>query len=327
MSYKRTLQLSSEHAPGFAYFKGHYFLAWVDEQSGLNVWGLEDTIEQIINPSASSRTVHIPAEEPRLFRSGLENESSHSRPALAAFKDRLVLAWTGTDGGSHLNVISSADGRKWDQDTKRILGELSMAGPALAVYNDRLHIAWTGVDGTGHLSVMSSADALTFDRKDVIPNEHSIDAPPSLAVGQTLTSPVQRFLYIGWTERGTNKVKMGACEWDAQGNFTFDLGGFVFSHGHPDDIHSSAPPSLSGGFGITAAWIGEGNHFFMSGSDLGDPGLGSSWNDPIEFADSSDEPPTIIPGDGSMTNVGFAWKGLDGKHHLNISQSSEMPVV
>src|SRR4051812_6631518 len=102
MSYKRITGFSSEHGPALTKFKDRYYLAWINEQSGLNVFKMDaDTIESLVNPPVGMP--HRPEKEARFrFKSGLENETSIDKPALAAFNDRLVLAWTGTDGAGHL---------------------------------------------------------------------------------------------------------------------------------------------------------------------------------------------------------------------------------
>jgi hypothetical protein len=325
VSYKATLPISSAHAPAIITFNHHHYLAYVDEQGGLNVAKLAESIYEITHPPRLPISEFNP-----LAHSGLEDETTIGQPALVEFNGQLVLAWTGTDGAGHLNVISSADGQHWDQHTKRTLPELSMAGPTLAVYEGQLYIAWTGVDGEGTLTVMSSSNGLDFANKQVLANCHSIDGSPSLAVGQNLTSPVERDLFIGWTERHTKKVLFG---WVMRnGGFTNDLGSYIFSNtGNPPyrgamDLYSGVPPSLTGGLGITLVWVDDHeNHMLLTRWDLGDPGLGSFWSDPIEFVDSTDRPPALIP--SGLSTAGVAWRGLDGKHRLNISETGTMPTV
>jgi hypothetical protein len=60
------------------------------------------------------------------------SDTSVRAPALAVMGgQRLALAWTGTDNPSHLNVMTSTDGRSFGG--KVILGETSIDGPGLAV--------------------------------------------------------------------------------------------------------------------------------------------------------------------------------------------------
>jgi hypothetical protein len=326
VSYKATLPISSTHAPAMAVFNGHRYLAYVDEQRGLNVAKLARDIDEILHPP------HLPAPEFHpLAHSGLEREKTIGQPALVEFNGSLVLAWTGIDGSGHLNVISSTDGVHWDPQTKRTSSELSVAGPALAVYEGQLYAAWTGVDGDGTLTVMSSSNGLDFANRRVLSDCHSIDGSPSLAVQQSLTSPIERNLLIGWTERNTDKVSFGLIVRD--GKPINDHGGsFLFSNtGDPDhrgstELHSRVPPSLLGGFGVTVVWVDDREGHMLSTSwDLGSPGLGSLWSDPIEFADATDRPPALLP--SGLDGAEVAWRGLDGKHRLNISETRAMPMA
>jgi hypothetical protein len=120
-------------------------------------------------------------------------------------------------------------------------------------------------------------------------------------------------LYVAWTERGTNKVKFALCQWDSHSNLRLEQDGFVFSHGKPDDITSPVGPRLrSGSFGLAAVWVGGGNHFFMSASDLSSPGLGGYWSDPVGFEDSSGEAPLVLPVTSTVRCIwlGGAWTEL-----------------
>jgi hypothetical protein len=312
-----------ENRYDFAHFGGGHVLMWTDPDRGLNEMKLADTLSEIVNPPSG---VHhkIDPELHRLRKTGLEGESSIGQPALADFNGRLFVAWTGTDGAGHLNVMSSADGLTWDQNRKQTLGETSVAGPALVAFDNKLFIGWTGTDGDRTPNVAYSSDGRTFGKAFPLSAQHSIDGSPSLAVAQTLASPVRRVLYLGWTERGSNSVRFAPCY--ENGNFMNVQPDHFFFGRNEQDIKSEVPVSLHGGFGLTAVWIDNERHMRMSSWDLSDLGSGGSWSDPIVYADATDRPPALIGGN-TMSDVEMAWRGLDGKHHLNVSESNQMPTV
>jgi hypothetical protein len=325
MGYKVTTELHSLFAPAMTQYPlggGHHILAWTDDDRSLNAVQLSEDIGAIINPPA------IEDHPPHILPSGLEQESSIGQPALAEFNGRLFIAWTGTDGAGLLNVMSSADGVRWDPTTKRTLHESSMAGPALAAHAGRLFMAWTGKDGNGTLSLMSSTDGSTFDIVARDLGQHSIDGSPSLASAHGSTTEeghVTQFLYIGWTERGTNKAKYGPLFQD--GTFAPDLAGSGFAFSAPQgtrDIITTVPFVLSPApfFGFNAWWIDGAQHISSSTWDLGDPGLGSTWTNPRAFADTTDQPPAVRIGTSEI-----AWRGLDAEHSLNISEAGGMPTI
>jgi len=227
-------------------------------------------------------------------------------------------------------VISSADGKFFDQATKRTFPELSMAGPALEVYDGQVFIAWTGVDGRGTLNLMSARNGLDFGNKLILKDRHSIDESPSLAATLSSTAPVETRLHIGWTERGTNKVLFAEVMFN--GGFVNNLDGFIFSAaGNPpyrgrQDVFSSVPPSLAGSFSLNVAWIaGNEHHVVWSASDLSSPGLGGLWSAPIEFKDSTDQPPALLA--DALNRPKIAWRGLDDKHSINTADMANMPTA
>jgi hypothetical protein len=322
MSYKLTLQLHSRFAPAFAQFGGHHILAWTDDDGSLNTVRLAGTIEEILNPVP----IKVGFEPAPHAPTGLEQESSIGQPALAEFNGRLYMAWTGTDGAGHLNVMSSADGRTWDPASKRILPELSMAGPTLAAYAGRLYIAWTGVDGDGTLSLMASMDGETFNLVSRDLGQHSIDGSPSLASGNDINQQ-NEFLFIGWTERGTNKVHFGTLFQNEQYVAQFGGAGLVFKNQGQQDIVSVVPFALSTApFGALAAWwIDGGQHICKSTLDITAVVEGVAlWDPPQVFEDTTDHPPAVVRG-----TFEIAWRGLDGEHRLNIAvaEPGQMPTV
>jgi hypothetical protein len=120
-------------------------------------------------------------------------EFSYHGPALCQFGDRLYIAWTGTDSAARLNVMSSADGLKFDKTTKVTLPESSEYEPALATDGDELYLAWVGTDPQHQLNLISSSDGVTFRREDkYILGQSSIASP-------ALVADVSGFKYMAWT--------------------------------------------------------------------------------------------------------------------------------
>jgi hypothetical protein len=125
-------------------------------------------------------------------------ETSRGAPAIAHFQGRLYIAWCGTNPDENLNLMSSADGSKFDN--KVTLGESSSMGPALAVWADRLYMAWRGKDDAHSLNVISSADGKNFDQKMTFP--YGTLFSPSLIFGPGPTygsANVQFSLWLLWT--------------------------------------------------------------------------------------------------------------------------------
>ncbi|MCB9788666.1 MAG: exo-alpha-sialidase [Deltaproteobacteria bacterium] len=80
------------------------------------------------------------------------DETSRSRPALAAHAGGLLLAWVGTDDEhGRLNVARLVPDERRLGD-RRVLGERCLNGPALAVRGDRVHLGWVGTDRRINLS-------------------------------------------------------------------------------------------------------------------------------------------------------------------------------
>jgi hypothetical protein len=115
-----SLNASSGFGPDLGYFNGSILIAWTTKY--------EIRIAE-----------YAPGPSPKLTKDhGLGEYSLHA-PALEVFKNRLYIAWTGTDKYALLNVKSSQDGETFDH--KSTLPEDSANGPALAVFNNRLYLA------------------------------------------------------------------------------------------------------------------------------------------------------------------------------------------
>ena len=143
------------------------------------------------------------------FRDKIElPEYSRCAPALRAYKNGLVLAWTGTD--SYLNLLAWRDSEPWAASSfiallagGKTLGEWSNVSPAVETNGNVVYLAWTG--GDGRLNVMSSPDGTAFGSKVLVvdhtkspaPFYHSDYAPALQWFGDQL--------YIAFTEKAPFK--------------------------------------------------------------------------------------------------------------------------
>ena len=103
---------------------------------------------------------------------------SHVAPSLAAYNNRLYVAFVGTDASQPVLVCSTADGVNWSNYTAT--GQYSHVAPSLAAYNNRLYVAYVADDGTGNLYVTSSADGANWANNTKTGQSSSL--APSLAV-------------------------------------------------------------------------------------------------------------------------------------------------
>ena len=86
------------------------------------------------------------------------NQTSRAACALTSWRDRIQLAWVGTD--RRLNLASSADGQEF-ADTQRLphrtysydrsssddtFSDIVVTSPAIVGAAERLHLAWSGTD-------------------------------------------------------------------------------------------------------------------------------------------------------------------------------------
>lgn len=123
------------------------------------------------------------------------SEKTRCAPALALFRDRLFVAFTGTTG--QLNVKWSWDGVTWLPVNKKTLTEESPAGPSLAVFNNMLFLLWCGKDNY-QLNLLPSDDGLNWnpDRKIVLGDKS--DSAPAMAVDDGMP-------FLCWRGHGDNQ--------------------------------------------------------------------------------------------------------------------------
>ncbi len=165
-------------------------------------------------------------------------------PAIAAFNDKLYMAWVGHGEGTERIAISSSSNGGQRFDTLDFLPETSGSAPALASFDGRLYIAWAGPGH--HLNVATSSDGVTFGTKVTLPETSSAESHISPA----LASFRGRF-FLAW--KGTDSRLN--TEWSSDG-LTF--GGKVIysatSHKETGPALASSPVALSMG------WLGPGSN-------------------------------------------------------------------
>lgn len=234
-------------------------------------------------------------------------ERSSAAPALASWQGRLYLAWTGTD--THLNVMSSADGRSFSDhyrlDHKSYKTETSMSSstssgfsetttvalaPSLAASEGGVDLAWTGSDG--HVNVMRSAGSPPHLRL----SETTSVAPSLAALGPELA--------LTWT--GT----------DRHLNVVVSSGS---SFGRPLrlDQKSSGSPALCalGSAELAVGWTGTDRHLNVMVS------YQTAFGPPLRLDDKSSEGPALCSLGPSELALG--WTGTDRRLNLVVSRNGK----
>jgi len=117
------------------------------------------------------------------------SQSSYEAPSLAVFKDKLWMAFLGTDP-SHLPkapepsrrlmICSTADGVTWSA-ASQVTGQTTSGPPSLAVFNNRLWVAFIANDPSNRLLICSTADGGTWSAASQVTGQ-TTGGDPSLAV-------------------------------------------------------------------------------------------------------------------------------------------------
>lgn len=229
-------------------------------------------------------------------------EYSYHGPALAAFNNRLYIAWTGTDKYALLNVKSSGDGDTFIN--KVTLREDSAYGPALAVFNNRLYLAWTGVDPQHSLNIISSADGVHFVGKQIL-GQSSISGPALLAAVDWPHPHTKPTLFITWT--GPDKVMNIAGSEDG---VHFDFSDTRIPSETSNDRPVLFPWNNVNGTALMTLWF-TGTDSRLNSLTSVTPPFGSTFTEKKTFDDTSVAGP-------SMYHGYLVWSGTDSAHHINI---------
>lgn len=216
-------------------------------------------------------------------------ESALGGPAIVSQNQRLVLAWSGTDNPSHLNVIVSSDGINWNGKFT-IPNETTQNAVGLAFDGgNRVFIAWTGTDSDRSLNVMSSTDPALHNwvNKHTLP-EHS-HAGPVLAFGNGR-------LFLAWT--GT----------DTRLNVISSTDGVNWSGKQTLNETSPTEPSLVFHNGVLyLLWNGTDSANKLNIIESHD--MGASFSNKITLGETSDHHPAMTFGADELPRLSWTGSG------------------
>ncbi len=242
----------------------------------------------------------------RLMSSFGATVNDSSAPAIAAFKDRIYIAYYNVVQQGPLRLQSASDNGK-AFDNRIDLPAKSLTTPALAVFDGRLYLAWTGNNKAHDVNVASSSNGVNFGNMFTLP-ESSIDGP-------ALTTFDGR-LDIAWT--GTNH----------QLNVESSSNGVNFGNKVTLPDSSDAAPALtefqesSGAEDLEIAWRGtDRDHHLNVASSSNGVTFGNVVT--LPETSSADTLSTFKSGPALASLNGrlyIAWKGTD--KHLNSEWSS-----
>jgi hypothetical protein len=210
---------------------------------------------------------------------------------------RGYVAWTGTDIGHHLNVMSTTDAVTFAN--KVTLAETSPFGPALAFGDGRLFLAWAGSDNENSLNVMSSTDGVTFVNKVTL-TETTASAPSLSFLDGTL--------YLLWRGRDPHQVL----------NIMSSTDGVSFTNKVTLGESSDFPPALTGYRGqMCLAWTGRDRRLnVMTGSSV------AALTNKHTLGETAHSGPSLAVFEGQIL---LSWMGTDAPAHLNIANLQGQP--
>jgi hypothetical protein len=231
-------------------------------------------------------------------------ETALGGPAMINRNDfDVVLAWSGTDNPSHLNVILSADGINWGGKFT-IPNETTPNAVALAFDGTqsplgRTFIGWTGRDSDHSLNVMSTLniDLLAWGNKHTL-NERSHHGPALLFANGRL--------FIAWTGTDDHLNVMSSGDLGATWQNKRTLG-----------ETSPTEPALALWNGtLILMWNGTDSDHHLNFIQSSDGGL--SWGNKVIIGDTSDHHPAMALGADQVPY--FCWAGR-GNAQLNLLHS------
>jgi hypothetical protein len=119
-----------------------------------------------------------------------------SPPSLTVFNKRLYLFHKGFVDSGEIWYKSSADGIRWEPDTR--IKNIFLSGfPSAAVFNGRLYLAYQGVGNTGLICYTSSADGIHWDPETQIKNILLSGSPQLFTFNNRLCIAYQDFGGLG----------------------------------------------------------------------------------------------------------------------------------
>jgi len=242
-------------------------------------------------------------------------ESSSAAPALAEHAGRLVIAWSGEDGGNHLNVMASTDGITWQESSKRtIWTDFTRAGtgPSLTAYLGRLYLTYTGADS--HIYLIPSDNGVDFLPDERIGLVQTASDGPAVTARTTQNGDPQFFL--AWTGGG-NRINYLECEGTRFDQLNTATPGFF-------DESPSGPSLASTSIEIALMYRSYAEDTFcLIGAGEGTIQINNELR--TYFSDSSRFRPAIIMGNNFPGWA--AWTGMDGAQSLNVAAFGSMRTV
>jgi len=225
---------------------------------------------------------------------------------------RSVLAWTGTDGEHHLNVMTSSIGTRYY--SKVVLAETSPWRPAVSrTSTGAVALAWTGMNVDHSLNVLYNVYGT--QRKLTLWQDNSFTAPALLAAGDRL--------YLVWAgtdgNRSINIWPLSVPNLTPGAKITL-----------PPQYNANATPSIN--FDplrneFVMSWIAReplGRVYFATSKDA------VSWSAPTVLPESSGSSPELIgiPAVDAARMPGhyLAWTGTDALHSLNVQSTDAYPA-
>jgi hypothetical protein len=159
-------------------------------------------VTNLAQASPRSASFTVPQESTKVVL----GDTSIDGPAIASMGNGAVLAWTGTDGSHHLNLMTSTDGLHYGN--KHILPETSLWRPAVlfivsgrALPYGTIALAWTGTDPSHTLNLeFISTPSFTVTEKITYWGEASFTAPALASINGDVNSDI----YLAWA--GINRA-------------------------------------------------------------------------------------------------------------------------
>lgn len=218
------------------------------------------------------------------------SDTSIAQPAFADLNGKGFLAWSGTNKGRNLSVMTTTDLRVWYN--KVILSESSLSGPAIATFKGCLFLAWREAL-TNALCIISSADGEKWSNK--ICFEATTFKSPAIC-------EVDDRLILAWT--GTdNKRSLNILQSADSINWHQPL--------QPGHVSWDAPSVCRHGKNLLLSWIDTSSDHHLNFCSLN----GTGWTAKTKLTERSFRSPAISNVNGSVM---MSWLdgNPDGRLHI-----------
>lgn len=253
---------------------------------------------------------------------------SNRPPAVAFFKNRYYLAWTGTNANHpYVHLIRSTDstGAYWEGHIKFDGSHpdhpeaKSSEAPVLLAANEKLHIVWVGTNKPGNFRWITSTDGVRWGDKRILTDPER--------TRESNHRPAIAFhggrYYLAWT--GTNAAHPYVHLIRSTSSSGASWGGHIKFEGTsphiPEAKSRDAPQLLAANGKLHIVWVGTnspGKFRWITSLD------GSVWGDKRTLADgannrASNNAPAIVFHDGHYY---LFWRGVGSDDVYSIRSSS-----